>query len=986
MAVTVAQLKAVLGIDDRDFRAGLDGADRRLKNFAGSAEQSGEKAARGISAAFSRVDLGSLSTKLSIGVTAPLLAAGAAAIKVASNTNEAMNKVNVVFGQSAAEMKAWAATSSEAFGQSRRMALGAAGDFGNLFVSMDIGGKQAAEMSRRMVELASDLKSFNDVPVEEALVAIRAGLVGETEPLRRFGVNLNEAALKTQALRMGLVQTTKEALEPGIKAQAAYALILEQTKTAQGDYKNTQDSVSNASQRLKAEVEDLAERFGTDLLPMTRDALKVGVDLLKFLNDVPQPARQAAFALAGIGIALGPTIRALKDTVELVKFLTGANALGTLAKVAAPAAAAKTIVDGGAAATAVGTAAGAGGAAGLARRFAGSGKNAADELVQAVGGTGRRGVSGGVIGQLGGKGLLTLLLGGASAGTVAAAAAAGGTAQFLGGNAARWLDQKGGPLGTILANTLENVGGLPVAAIRRQELLKGLLGMKAKAASPAGAPGAGGTGAGTPTAPGKAPLPEDPDQLLAAADAQFEALKARLGAQLAAGAEESKAQREAAVMIPALTARQKELAKRAAELQPKVAESAKSREEYLQIEAESWGLSEQITDLQVSAQKELRENAKKAAEKAKQARDDARELQQLQARAREFQAEAILAAVPADRKAQAEAQVKGSLLGRRDQELALEAQSLLGLTDRDSTRRRAEIEAERAQLLAENGRLQAAAAKERGENAKKAKDAAQKTMAAETAAQEQALDARLATVAQEKRAQATAALKIPFLTRMQTELRAQLDQLKPGTEAYFETEKRIWEAEEQKGQLASAAAAEVKSAQQKATDAARKQAGELNDVAELKVRLLKAQLDNNPLLSGAAKGRLLAGAQIQQYRQLMTPVEGESEKGRLQRMLEAEGVRGNILGTLGAGPGGLKRTLGGGLLPMFNPRAVAGVNRELDAIAGGSFRAMPRVPRQPQMNQIVINLPAADARRTGQVVERRLRDLDEQYSGGFGGE
>jgi hypothetical protein len=34
-------------------------------------------------------------------------------------------------------------------------------------------------------------------------------LLGETEPLKRFGININEAAIQAQALSMGLVKTRR---------------------------------------------------------------------------------------------------------------------------------------------------------------------------------------------------------------------------------------------------------------------------------------------------------------------------------------------------------------------------------------------------------------------------------------------------------------------------------------------------------------------------------------------------------------------------------------------------------------------------------------------------------------------------------------------------------------------------------------------------------------------------------------------------------
>jgi hypothetical protein len=218
------------------------------------------------------------------------------AIEGASNTQESMSKVGVVFGKSAGSIKAFAATSSTALGLSNQAALEAAGSLGNLFVALKLPQQQAASMSTKMVTLAGDLASFNNVPVEDALAALKSGLVGETEPLRAFGVNMNDATLRTQALKDGLISNTKEAMSPAVKAQAAYALILAQTGTAQGDFARTSDGLANRQRILSAQWTDMKAKLGAQLLP-------VAVSFAGVLADKVLPAlsRLGTTAKAGFG-------------------------------------------------------------------------------------------------------------------------------------------------------------------------------------------------------------------------------------------------------------------------------------------------------------------------------------------------------------------------------------------------------------------------------------------------------------------------------------------------------------------------------------------------------------------------------------------------------------------------------------------------------------------------------------------------------------
>lgn len=261
-----------------------------------------------------------------VGVAVAAAFAGRA-IKAASDLNETLAKTSVVFGENADEVKAWAKTSSQSFGLSENAAASAAATYGNLFVSLGIASDESTEMSKRLVELAGDLASFNNVDPTEALDALRSGLVGETEPLKRFGVNMNEATLKAQAMKMGLIDTTKQALDPATKAAAAYALILEQTKTAQGDFARTSDGLANQMRILNAEWENAQAGLGQALLPVATEAVGVLVAMLEAFNKLPAPVKSTTVVVGLLGAAfltLAPRIVATKVALEQM----GVSAVG----------------------------------------------------------------------------------------------------------------------------------------------------------------------------------------------------------------------------------------------------------------------------------------------------------------------------------------------------------------------------------------------------------------------------------------------------------------------------------------------------------------------------------------------------------------------------------------------------------------------------------------------------------------------------------
>lgn len=200
------------------------------------------------------------------------------AVVASSNLAESINKTGVVFGSSADEMMAWAEGSATALGMSKRQALDASSGFGALFITMGQGRPVAAEMSQTLVQLASDLSSIYNIPMDQALEKIRAGLAGEIEPLRSVNIFLNDNLVKNKAMAMGLAEST-DAVSDAAKVQARYALILEQGAIANGDFANTSREFANGQKILAAEIEDGAARLGNAFRPAAAAIQNTLIDL-----------------------------------------------------------------------------------------------------------------------------------------------------------------------------------------------------------------------------------------------------------------------------------------------------------------------------------------------------------------------------------------------------------------------------------------------------------------------------------------------------------------------------------------------------------------------------------------------------------------------------------------------------------------------------------------------------------------------------------
>jgi hypothetical protein len=191
---------------------------------------------------------------------------GKMAIGAASDLNEVTSKTQVIFGDAAADVLKFAETAGKALGQSQTAALEAASSFGVFGKAAGLTGQDLGSFSTDLAALASDMASFGNTSPEEAAEALGAALRGESEPIRRYGVMLDDATLKAKAMALGIYDG-EGALTQQQKILAANAAIFEQTSDAQGDFARTSDGVANQQRILAAQFENVKATLGQQLLP-----------------------------------------------------------------------------------------------------------------------------------------------------------------------------------------------------------------------------------------------------------------------------------------------------------------------------------------------------------------------------------------------------------------------------------------------------------------------------------------------------------------------------------------------------------------------------------------------------------------------------------------------------------------------------------------------------------------------------------------------
>lgn len=193
-------------------------------------------------------------------------------VKLASDLNETSAAIDQVFGNASESLKNMAKEAPKSLGQTSQQFLNAAKTFGIFGKAAGLAEKDNAAFSAQLVRLATDLASFNNTDVDTAINAIGAGLRGESEPLRQFGVLLDDATLKARAMSMGIYDGTGQ-LTQQQRVLAAQAEILAQTSTQQGDFARTSDGLANSQRTLAATIEETKTKLGEALLPAVEAVL-----------------------------------------------------------------------------------------------------------------------------------------------------------------------------------------------------------------------------------------------------------------------------------------------------------------------------------------------------------------------------------------------------------------------------------------------------------------------------------------------------------------------------------------------------------------------------------------------------------------------------------------------------------------------------------------------------------------------------------------
>lgn len=261
------------------------------------------------------------------------------AIGAVGDLNNQTARARTTFGSSATAVETWANRVGRHLGYAKSSTLGAANAFGVLFRGLAIGPRTSARFAEDLTRSAAALSlAAGESDPSKAEAALRTALAGRGLGARRYGIFIDQNAIKAEALKLGLtggrnVDTTKvelarrrlaedtvalslaRAKAPGSlaaaraqdrviadqeklkkalagstvqltsqqKAIAAHALIMEQSRGALSRYGASLRTDAGESRRFHEGVAELKEELGKELYPSFEKARR---GITNYINDI----------------------------------------------------------------------------------------------------------------------------------------------------------------------------------------------------------------------------------------------------------------------------------------------------------------------------------------------------------------------------------------------------------------------------------------------------------------------------------------------------------------------------------------------------------------------------------------------------------------------------------------------------------------------------------------------------------------------------
>lgn len=188
-------------------------------------------------------------------------AATVAGLNFAGELEQNIGGSEAVFEKFASEIQGSAETAFKNMGLSTSEYLATANKMGALFKGSGFELSEAADMTTKAMQRASDVASIMGIDVSAAMESIAGAAKGNFTMMDNLGVAMNDTTLNAYALEIGLGKTTQQMTNQE-KVALAMEMFLDRTAYAAGNYAKENDTLSGSLTTAKAALENFMAGTG----------------------------------------------------------------------------------------------------------------------------------------------------------------------------------------------------------------------------------------------------------------------------------------------------------------------------------------------------------------------------------------------------------------------------------------------------------------------------------------------------------------------------------------------------------------------------------------------------------------------------------------------------------------------------------------------------------------------------------------------------
>lgn len=228
---------------------------------------------------------GSLNKVIGMGKMYMLAGAMSKMIKSTLDMTETVNLFNVSMGDMAVATNASLLDLSKLSGLDLTNLQDSVATYSLLARSMGMSSVQSSQLSMNTTKLAMDLSSLTNVPIQRVMQDLRSGLLGQSETVYKYGMDVTEAGLKTEAMNQGISKSVRD-MSQGEKMALRYSTMIRQSGLAQGDFAKTIEVPANQLRILSDRFVTLGRSIGSIFIPIIGALLPYLNALVSILTDV----------------------------------------------------------------------------------------------------------------------------------------------------------------------------------------------------------------------------------------------------------------------------------------------------------------------------------------------------------------------------------------------------------------------------------------------------------------------------------------------------------------------------------------------------------------------------------------------------------------------------------------------------------------------------------------------------------------------------